>query len=228
MKRIQNNVGTRPVWLVDTALAFQRMAIIHQASLTPTKLELLEEWLPAQPWYPGESAAGLARLGAARFDDPAGAVGVEIFVVRAPGGPLAQVPMTYRAAPVDGGGRWLIGTTEHSVLGTRWVYDAVGDPVFVAALAEAIRTGGTEAPEFVETPDGPVARAPLMTLRGSGAQAPGTAAEIVRVDDGDPAVILTNVGELSVPRLPSADPPDTPLTLTGAWDDQSIILAVLS
>jgi hypothetical protein len=204
------------------------MATIHQATLTPTKLELLAAWLPGRVWYPGDTANGLERLGAARFDDPAGAVGVEILLVRAPGGPLVQVPMTYRAEPVEGAERWLIGTTEHSVLGTRWVYDAVGDPVFVAALAETIRTGGGEATEYLQTPDGPVARESLMTLRGSGAQAPGTAAEIVRVDDGDPATILTNVGELSVARLPSADRADTTLSLTGSWGDQSATLAILS
>jgi hypothetical protein len=136
--------------------------------------------------------------------------------------------MTYRAAPLDGAEEWLIGTTEHSVLGTRWVYDAVADPVFVAVTVQAIRTGGHEAAEVVETPDGPVTREPLMTLRGSGAQAPGTEAEIIRVDDGDPTVILTNVGELSVVRLPQATPPDTTLTLTAAWPGGSVTLAVLS
>jgi hypothetical protein len=204
------------------------MAIIHQATLVPTKLELLEAWLPARTWYPGDSAAGLERVGAARFDDPAGDVGVEFFIVRAGDGPLTQVPMTYRAAPLDGAADWLIGVTEHSALGTRWVYDAVADPVFVAAAAEAIRTGGHEAAEYLETPDGPVARRPGMTLRGSGSQAPGTPAEIIRVDDGDPAVVLTNVGELSVLRLPRATPPDAALTLTGTWPGGSVTLAVLS
>jgi hypothetical protein len=204
------------------------MAIIHQATLSPTKLQLLEAWLPARDWYPADTAGGLERVGAARFDDPAGLVGVEVMLVKAPDGPLTQVAMTYRDAPLDGARRWLIGTTEHSVLGRRWVYDAVGDPVYVAAVTEAIRTGGREATESVETPDGPVAREPLMTMRGSGEQAPGTTAEIVRIDDGDPAVILTNVGELSVPRLPSAAPPDARLTLTGAWPGRSVTLAVLS
>jgi hypothetical protein len=204
------------------------MAIIHRATLEPTKLELLEAWLPGRPWYPGDSAAGLDRVAAARFDDPAGEVGVEIFLVRTPDGPLIQAPMTYRAAPLDGAEAWLIGTCEHSVLGTRWVYDAVADPVFVATAAEAIRTGGHEAPEFFDTPDGPVAREPLMTLRGSGSQAPGTPAEIIRLDDGDPAVVLTNVGELSVSRLPRATPPDAALTLTAAWPGGSVTLAALS
>jgi maltokinase-like protein len=205
------------------------MALIHQATLTPTKLELLEAWLPTRSWYPGAAATGLERVGAARFDDPADAVGVEIFLVRAPEGPLTQVPMTYRAAPLQGAEEWLIGTTEHSTLGTRWVYDAVADPVFVATTAEAIRTGGHQATEYLQTPGGPlVAREPLMTMLGSGTQAKGSVAEIIRVDDGDPAVILTNVGELSVSRFPLATPPDTPLTLTGTWPGGSVTLAVLS
>jgi hypothetical protein len=203
------------------------MAIIHQATLTPTKLQLLEAWLPGCSWFRGDSV-GLERVGAARFDDPADAVGIEIFLVQAPGGPLTQVPMTYRAAPLDGAEEWLIGTTEHSVLGTRWVYDAVADPVFVAVTIQAIRTGGHEAAEVVETPDGPVTREPTMTLRGSGAQATGTEAEIIRVDDGDPTVVLTNVGELSIVRLPQATPPDTTLTLTATWPGGSVTLAALS
>jgi hypothetical protein len=204
------------------------MAIIHKATIEPTKLELLEAWLPTRSWYPVASAAGLRRVGAARFDDPAGEVGVEIFLVQAGDGPLTQVPMTYRAAPLAGADEWLIGTTEHSVLGRRWVYDAVGDPVFVAAAVDAIRTGGHEATEYFETPDGPVTREPGMRLHGSGTQAPGTPAEIVRVDDGDPAVILTNVGELSVSRLPEVTPADTTLTLTATWDGGSVTLAALS
>jgi maltokinase-like protein len=204
------------------------MAIIHQATLIPTKLQLLEAWLPGRSWFPRDSAAGLKRVGAARFDDPAGEVGVEILLVTTPQGPLVQAPMTYRPAPLDGADGWLIGTVEHSVLGTRWIYDAVADPIFVAAAAMAIRTGGHEAAEVLETPDGPVPREPSMTLRGSGSQAPGSAAEIIRVDDGDPAVILTNIGELSVPRLPRSTPPDATLTLTATWPGGSVTLAVLS
>jgi hypothetical protein len=40
-------------------------------------------------------------------------------------------PLTYRGAPAAGADGHLIGTTEHGVLGRRWVYDAAHDPVFV-------------------------------------------------------------------------------------------------
>jgi len=33
------------------------------------------------------------------------------------------VPLTYRGAPLDGAEDALVGTTEHGVLGRRWVYD---------------------------------------------------------------------------------------------------------
>ena len=58
------------------------MAIIHEATLTPTKLELLTQWLPGRAWFPEDSADDLRRVAACRFDDPDGEVGVEILVVR--------------------------------------------------------------------------------------------------------------------------------------------------
>src|SRR4051812_8833691 len=99
------------------------MATIYQATITPTKLELLSAWLPGRHWYPADDVKDLQRVAACRFDDPAGQVGVEILLVRAEGGPLVHVPLTYRAAPLEGAEAHLIGTAEHEVLGTRWVYD---------------------------------------------------------------------------------------------------------
>ena len=105
------------------------MAVIHRAEIRPTKLELLGEWLPKLPWYPGEPGAAPASVGAYRFDDPRGEVGIETLLVRTVGGQVAQVPLTYRGAPLPGGEPSLVGTMEHSVLGRRWVYDGCGDPV---------------------------------------------------------------------------------------------------
>ena len=73
------------------------MAIIHQAELQPTKLELLEEWLPRQPWFPESGTSGLSK-GSYRFDDPAGEVGIET-MTRLCGGSTVQVPLTYRPSP---------------------------------------------------------------------------------------------------------------------------------
>src|SRR4051812_47950997 len=105
------------------------MAHLHDATLVPSKRELLDAWLPNQAWVAGLPA--LKPFAGFRLDDPAGEVGIEGILLRdADGGVTVHVPLTYRGAPLDGAEAHLLGTTEHSVLGTRWVYDATGDPVF--------------------------------------------------------------------------------------------------
>jgi hypothetical protein len=52
------------------------VAIIHNTTMVPTKLELLTAWLPRQPWYLGAGRPELARAGGFRLDDPAGEVGI--------------------------------------------------------------------------------------------------------------------------------------------------------
>ena len=199
------------------------MATIHQATLTPTKLELLTAWLPGRHWYPEEAITGLQRVAACRFDDPEGEVGVELLVVRdGDGGPLVHIPMTYRGAPLEEADFYLIGTMEHSVLGSRWVYDAVGDPVFVEALTATIRTGGRQAEEFVETDDGPQRREPSLTVWGTGtAEKSEPAGRLVRVEDGDPAVVVAEAARLDVRRVLNPVPAEGPLALVGAWAGQT-------
>ena len=91
------------------------MALLHRAQLSPSKLELVGDLLASRAWFRGGTVAA---VGAYRFDDPAGEVGIETHLVRADDGPVLQVPLTYRAAPLAGRGGVLVGTTEHSVLGT--------------------------------------------------------------------------------------------------------------
>lgn len=134
------------------------MAVIHNTTLSPTKLELLATWLPTRPWYLGTAEVPeLAKAGGFRLDDPRGEVGIEFMVVTDTSGdrPVAyHVPLTYRGAPLDGAERALIGTTEHGVLGTRWVYDGVEDPVLVKQLL-ALLEGRAEpqAQSVTDTPD---------------------------------------------------------------------------
>lgn len=207
------------------------MAQIHQATLTPTKLELLTAWLPARHWYPADEAAALRRVAACRFDDPAGEVGIETFVARdGEDGPLVHVPMTYRGAALEGAEPFLIGTTEHSELGTRWVYDAVADPVYLAVLAATIRTGGHEAEELVETEQGPRRRDPIMTVRGTGmAGTSDDVGRLVRIEDGDPAVVVAEAARADVRRVLTGEPAEGPLSLAGRWKglDAPVVLAVL-
>ena len=115
------------------------MSIIHRTTLTPTKLELLAEWLPGQPWYRG-GAPQPAKAGGFRLDDPENVVGVEFMVV-ADGDTTYHVPMTYRSEPVEG--QPLIGVTQHGVLGRRFVYDGAHDPVLVRTLV-ALFNGETQ------------------------------------------------------------------------------------
>ncbi len=115
------------------------MAVIYRTTLSPTKLELLTAWLPGQPWYlaTGGRTPELSKAGGFRLDDPRGEVGIEFMAATdvSGGSPVSyHAPLTYRGAPLDGAEHALIGTAEHGVLGRRWVYDGVHDPVLVAQL----------------------------------------------------------------------------------------------
>jgi hypothetical protein len=119
------------------------MAIIHRTTMRPDKLELLTAWLPAQPWYiqTGRQPE-LAKAGGFRLDDPQGQVGIEFMVVTDGSGhgtTAYQVPLTYRADALAGADGALIGISEHGVLGNRWIYDGVHDPVLVAQLVALIQ-----------------------------------------------------------------------------------------
>jgi hypothetical protein len=119
------------------------VALFHRATVTPTKAELIAAWAPSRPWAP-PAGTGLDVLGSYRFDDPAGRVGLEGFLVAA-GDDVLHVPLTYRDEPLDGAEHALLGRMEHSVLGTRFVYDATQDPVNVTMLAAVAMTGQGEA-----------------------------------------------------------------------------------
>jgi hypothetical protein len=200
------------------------MALLHRAQLHPTKLELLAAWLPGRHWYHGRTAADLVRVAAYRFDDPAGEVGIETILVRVGDGPIYQVPLTYRGAPLDGGDGWLVGTANHSVLGRRWVYDGCGDPVYAAALASAIFGGSGQAEEFFDVDGRLERRLPTMIITGSGAaDADVPAIDALRhVMEDDPTVIGTNSVELAVVRRLDGSNAlgGGGATLTGTWSGQ--------
>ncbi|MFD8561291.1 CG0192-related protein [Streptosporangium canum] len=205
------------------------MALIHQATLRPTKLELLSAWLPGRDWYTGP-AGEVLRVAAFRFDDPAGAVGIETMLVRIGDGPVHQVPLTYRDAPLAGGDDWMLGTAEHSVLGTRWIYDGSGDPVYAAALASAVLGNTGQAEQFTQV-DGRVERRELdMSIAGSaagGAKVPAVGA-IQRVAEGEPTLIVTDTVELAVIRRPGAGTGLTGAVLTATWPGQATPMPLAS
>ena len=188
------------------------MALIHQAQISPSKLEMLGAWLPSRPWLDGADVSTITLLGAYRFDDPAGEVGTETFLVGTADGRVLHVPVTYRGAPLDGAEADLISTMEHSVLGTRWVYDGVADPIYQQALATAILTGADQAPLDVATDNGLKRLDPTTRAHGSGT--PGT-----HVPAGIEPVLLRTL-EPGHERHDAA-------TLTGTWpgQDEPVLLA---
>jgi hypothetical protein len=192
------------------------VALIHQATVVPSKLTLLTAWLPSRPWF--TSAPDLKSLGSYRFDDPAGEVGIETLLLQAGDGPVFQVPLTYRATPRVGAEEFLVGTTEHSVLGTRWVYDGCGDPVWATALATAVLTGGTQAAELVDKGGQLEARVPTATVSGSGtAGTPvGAIGTVSCRDEGPTTVVRSDLLELIVVRVIGTEIQATQ-TLTGNW-----------
>ena len=118
------------------------MSIVHKATLTPSKKEIFGAWIGTQTWCAGE-LDGL--IGAYRFDDPAGNVGIECVLLNV-GESVVHLPVSYRGAPLEGAEDFLMATIEHSTLGTRYVYDACADPVAVRALLAAALTGATQEP----------------------------------------------------------------------------------
>jgi hypothetical protein len=165
------------------------MSVIHRTTVTPTKLELLADWLPAQSWYAGTAGKpDLAKAGGFRLDDPAGEVGIEFMVVTDSSGaqPVSyHVPFSYRGAPLEGAERGLIGTSEHGVLGRRWIYDGTHDPVLVAQLLALLQ--GRAEPQHqneTDTPDPTVVVHPTE----SGLPGPG---ELTAVADGENGTAVT-------------------------------------
>ena len=203
------------------------MALIHQATLRPTKLELLADWLPGRGWYSGP-AGEVTRVATFRFDDPAGEVGIETMLVQVGDGPVYQVPLTYRAAPLAGGDDRLLGTSEHSVLGKRWIYDGTADQVYAATLASAILRNTGQAEQFMQVDDRLEPREPSMTIASD-----ATASTVVpavgaveRVVDGELTVVVTDTVELTVLRRLGAGLAGT--VLSGTWPGQATPLPLAS
>lgn len=137
------------------------VAEIISATLTPTKQEVLQQWVP-----------GFTEIGAFRLVDPAGEVGID-FVLGTDGEdrPI-QLPVTYRSDELPSG---VVGTMEHSVLGTRYVAKATADPVAIGEIVRVILAGDTEA----ERSDG---KAQALHIQGSG-QTPTTEITDVVIED---------------------------------------------
>jgi hypothetical protein len=203
------------------------MALVYDATLTPSKQDLVVAWLPSRPWADGIEVT--AKVGEYRFDDPAGEVGVETILFSSADGRLVQVPLTYRAAPLGGADDFLVGICDHSVLGRRWVYDGCGDPVWADTLATAIATGERQAQMYFDRDGERIDIPPRVQVRGSGGPGVGAPA-ISAIDTSVDVETTTVVGcgglELVLPRVVGT-PVEAGETLTGTWAGGEAVLAGL-
>ena len=170
------------------------MAVIHPSTIAPTKPELLAAWLGGEPEV----------LGAYRYDDPAGEVGVEAFVVRRDD-ELLHAVLTYRGAPLDGATP--VTTMEHSVLGERWVYDGTSDPVALACFERALR-GEQDQATMELWRDGAVVEVRASTVTVT--REPGTGSTV------------------AIARELAAVEPSDAARLVATWDGGSAVVASLT
>lgn len=187
------------------------MAIIHRAELSPSKPELLHAFLSARSWGDGGE---ITVLGAYRFDDPAGEVGVECHLVQA-GDTVFHLPLTYRPAPLEDAEDALVGTMQHSLLGERHVYDGLGDEVAIDCFARAL--AGEQQQAELEIHDGDEVvgiRPQSVRLRlevDEGEQPPSLTA---LMEDGEPFTVARTVGGL-----------DGAVRLVATWDGGEGVIA---
>lgn len=205
------------------------MGIVHHtATLSPTKQELVEAWLPSRPWAADRRVTG--KVAEYRFDDPDGEVGVETILWLTEDGTVLQTPLTYRAAPLAGAEAHLVGTTDHSVLGQRWVYDGCGDPVWAATLVAAVMTGGRQAQMFIEQDGQRVDVPPRMQVHGSGTDdsAPAVPSVDEVRDEGPVTTVRAGSLQIDVARIVGTPLGEGP-HLTGTVGDtgEITVLAVL-
>lgn len=202
------------------------MAIFHRATITPSKAELIAKWAPTRPWGPS-AADPIDVIGSYRFDDPDGRVGMETHLITA-GGTLLQVPLTYRDEPLDGAEDALITEMEHSVLGTRWVYDGLSDPLLVVMLAAVAMTGQGEAVGMVLLHDRwYIAPSNVRILGGGWTQDPVPVDGFeLESDEATASVLHNDRFELTVFRRPVPGPSPA-IGLTATWDgeDNAVVLA---
>lgn len=197
------------------------VAEILKAELTPGKQEVLRAWWP-----------NFAELGAFRLVDPAGEVGIDFVIGRDGIDRLIQLPVTYRSEPLPSG---LVGTMDHSLLGTRYVTRALHDPVAVGEVVRVILAGDTEA----ERSDG---KTQFLHIQGTG-QTPTTQVTDVVIEEATEERVyarakINGVGrsfELRLPRrlLPvkylRASRVPSPRNITGTTrdSDEQLVVAEL-
>jgi maltokinase-like protein len=216
------------------------MALFHLATVTPTKADLIAQWAPTQPWGPSASASGSPSgsvsafevIGSYRFDDPDGRVGMETTLVSVDGVVL-QVPLTYRDEPLEGAEDALITEMDHSVLGTRWVYDGLRDPRLVVMLAAVTMTGQGEALGMTSHEGRWYIVPSAVRIQGGGWSGKHVAVDGFELvsDDASSSLLRNDRFDLTVHRrLRPVPDPRPPIALTATWPAQPtpVLLAQLN
>lgn len=201
------------------------MAVIHRATLTPSKIELLQRFVPGRSWF--TDGGPLEAVGAYRWDDPAGEVGIETHVVRS-GDALFQIPVTYRSSEHPAGE--LVGTTEHSVLGHRYVYDGCTDTAYVTALATALLTAAPQAELWYDVDGAPERREPSVRVFVAGERGEVPPIDDVTAIDEDLTTVIRAGGcEFVLQRVLGAGAVPGRSRLSGVWvgQDPPVGLAAL-
>lgn len=124
--------------------------VIHSTTLTPSKEEIISAFM------------GRPRtvIGSWRLADPEGHVGIEGIISRADKTRFEQVPVSYRSEELDP--EHTLATTEHGVLGTRYVTNAHADAVAVREILRLIIEGG-DGPAWESSKE-------VMTLHSVGSE----------------------------------------------------------
>lgn len=124
------------------------VAKIYDAELNPTKEDIAVRF-----------GGIVSLLGSYRLVDPADEVGIEVLIGSDVDGRTVQLPLTYRDSELDP--EHTLTEMDHSVLGKRWVSNALGDPVAVAQFIRTILEGDNGAERSDNVPS-------LLEIRGSG------------------------------------------------------------
>lgn len=193
------------------------MAIIYRAELSPTKTEMLRDLLHTRSWGEPEDRGELEVIGAYRFDDPDGEVGIECHLVRV-GETVYHLPLTYRGAPLQDG-EALVGTMDHSVLGQRYVYDGLGDETALSCFLRALQGEQEQAVlEIVDDDDGAVAeiRPQSITVRRD-----------VDADVADAETSSQEAEEVTFTVARTLGDLDGSVRLVASWDSGEGVIAAL-
>lgn len=138
------------------------MGIIYATTMDPTKTELLSAWLPQQDFFSAAGRPQLETVGGFRLEDPAGEVGMEfIIAVDRQDGTVYHLPLSYRGEPLEGAQDHLLGTSEHGVLGLRYIYDAEHDPTWQQCVRDLF--AGLSVPQHQNNSD---TDEPRVTVEG--------------------------------------------------------------